>query len=64
MVVNHSRTVPASRVDAVGTRESKCGHQWYFEGKRFGSGKFLTDQERETKETICISKVRRGKKGK
>jgi hypothetical protein len=28
------------------------------EGRRFGSGKFIVDQERDTKETICIRKVK------
>jgi hypothetical protein len=53
--------VPARRVAAGGGRQGKCGHPWYFEGRRFGSGEFLKDQERETKETIYISKVRRRK---
>jgi hypothetical protein len=42
--------------------QEKRGERLYFEGRLFGSGKFLKDQERETKETIYISKERRVKK--
>ena len=54
----------AKRGAAGGRRQGKCGHQWYCGGRRFGIGTFLNDQKRETKETVSISKVRRGKKRK
>jgi hypothetical protein len=45
-----------------GRRQEKCGHQVVVWRKTFREWKISKNQERETKQTISISKVRSGER--